>query len=59
MVANARLSEDIEELDKAHKALESTHSLLVKSHEQLQTQLSKLDTPSTSTPSCNPVNYIE
>ena len=32
VVANARLLEDMEKLDKAHKALESTHSLLVKSH---------------------------
>ena len=42
-VGNARLSEDIERLDKAHKALESEHSLLIKSHDQLQTQLSKND----------------
>ena len=37
VVANARLYGDIEKLDKAHKALESEHSTLVKSHEQLQT----------------------
>ena len=42
-VGNARLVEDIERLDKAHKALESEHSLLIKSHDQLQTQLSKND----------------
>jgi hypothetical protein len=42
-VGNARLSEYIERLDKAHKALESKHSLLIKSHDQLQTQLSKND----------------
>ena len=42
-VGNARLSEDIEKLDKAHKALESKHSLLTKSHDQLQIQLSKND----------------
>ena len=42
-VGNARLIEDIERLDKTHKALESEHSLLIKSHDQLQTQLSKND----------------
>ena len=42
-VGNARLVENIERLDKAHKALESEHSLLIKSHDQLQTQLSKND----------------
>ena len=31
----------MEKLDKAHKVLKTTHSILVKSHEQLQTQLSK------------------
>ena len=59
VVANARLLEDVEKLNKAHKALESTHSLLVKSHEQLQTQLSKSNSPSTSTPSCDHANVIE
>ena len=47
-VANARLLEDMEKLDKAHKALETTHSLLVKSHEQFQTQLSKSNSTSIS-----------
>ena len=59
VVANARLLEDIEKLDKAHKALESTHSLLVKAHEQLQTQLSKSNSSSTSTPLCDHANVIE
>jgi hypothetical protein len=59
VVAIARLIGDIEKLDKAHKALETTHSLLVKSHEQLQTQLSKSNSPSTSTPSCDHANVIE
>ena len=36
-VGNARLIEDIESRDKAHKALESEHSVLIKSHDQLQT----------------------
>jgi hypothetical protein len=40
-VANTILLEDMEKLDKAHKVLKTTHSILVKSHEQLQTQLSK------------------
>jgi chromosome segregation ATPase len=59
VVANARLLEDMEKLDKAHKALESTHSLLVKSHEQLQTQLSKSTSPSTSILSRDHANVIE
>ena len=42
-VGNARLIEDIERRDKAHKALECEHSLLILSHDQLQTQLSKND----------------
>ena len=42
-VGNARLIEDIERFDKAHKALESEHSLRIKSYDQLQTQLSKND----------------
>ena len=50
---NARLIEKIERLDKAHKALKSEHPLLTKSHDQLQTQLSKSDVPSSSTSSCN------
>jgi len=58
-VANARLLEDMEKLNKAHKALESTHSLLVKSHEQLQTQLSKSTSPSTSILSRDHANVVE
>ena len=42
-VGNARLIEDIERRDKAQKALEREHSLLILSHDQLQTQLSKND----------------
>ena len=34
-VVHAKLSVDLEKLDKAHKALESEHSTLTKSHEQL------------------------
>ena len=58
-VGNARLIKDVERLEKAHKALESEHSLLTKSHDQLQTQLSKSDVPSSSTSSCNHANLIE
>ena len=58
-VGNARLIEYIERLDKALKALESEHPLLTKSHDQLQTQLSKLDMPSSSTSSCDHANIIE
>ena len=47
----------MERLDKAHKALESEHALLLKSHEQ--TQLSKRVMPSTSISSCNHENIIE
>ena len=42
-VGNARLIEDIERRDKAQKDLEREHSLLILSHDQLQTQLSKND----------------
>ena len=37
VVANVRRQGEFERLDKAHKALESEHSILVKSHEQLAT----------------------
>ena len=47
----------MERLDKAHKALESEHSLLLKSHEQ--TQLTKLVLPSTSISPCDHANIIE
>ena len=59
VAANARLLEEKEKLEEAHKTLEATHSLIVKSHEQLQTQLSKSNSPSTSTPSCDHANVIE
>ena len=39
--------------------MESEYSLLTKSHDQLQTQLSKNDVPSSSTPSCDHANIIE
>ena len=59
VAANARLVEEKEKLEKALKALEVTHSTLVKSHEQLQTQSSKSDSPSTSTILCDHANVIE
>ena len=53
------LTEDLEKLAKAHKALESEHSTLTKSYEQLQIQLSKNDVPSSSTSLCDHANIIE
>ena len=59
VAANARLVEEQEKLKEALKALEVTHSLLVKSHEQLQTQCYKCVSPSTSIVSCDHANIIE
>ena len=59
MAANARLVEEKEKVEEALKALEVTHSLLVKSHEQLQTQSSKSISLSTSILSCDHANIIE
>jgi hypothetical protein len=39
--------------------LESENSILTKSHEQLQIQLTKNDVPSSSTSSCDHANIIE
>ena len=58
-VAHVRLSSELEKLEKAHKALESEHSTLLKSNEQLQTQLTKNDKPSSSTTYCDHANVIE
>src|SRR4051812_20482483 len=41
--ARARLSEKLEKLDIAHKALESEYSILNESHDKLQTRLTKYD----------------
>src|SRR5664279_5571725 len=46
-VDHAKLTEDLEKLSEAHKALESDHSNLTKSHEQLQIRLTQFDMPST------------
>ena len=54
-----RLTEELEKLTKAHKALESEHSILTKSFEQLQIQSTKIDEPSSSTCSCDHANIIE
>ncbi len=50
---------DLDELDKAHKALKSEYSLLSKSNEQLQIRLAKYDVPSSSTSTCDHANIIE
>jgi hypothetical protein len=55
----ARLTSELEKLEKAHKALESEHSTLLKSQEQLQIQLTKNDNPSTSTPTCDHTIMLE
>ena len=59
VAANARLVEEKEKLEEALKALEVTHSLLVKSQEQLQTQSPKTVSPSTSIVPCDHANFIE
>ena len=50
---------DLDELDKAHKALKSEYSLLSKSYEQLQIRLAKYDVPSSSTSTCDHANIVE
>lgn len=55
----ARLSSELEKLEEAHKALESEHSILLKSQEQLQIQLTKNDKPSTSIPTCDHTIMLE
>ena len=58
-VGHAKVTEDLEKLTKAHKALESEHSSLTKSHEQLQIRLAQFDAPSSSTSSCDHANILE
>ncbi|KAK1679077.1 hypothetical protein QYE76_039925 [Lolium multiflorum] len=58
-VDHEKLVKDLEELDKAHKALKSENSILSKYNEQLQIRLAKYDVPSSSTPSCDHANLIE
>jgi hypothetical protein len=58
-VSHDKLVKDLEDLDKAHKALVSKHPILTKSHEHLQIQLTKNDVPSSSTSSCDHANIIE
>ncbi|KAK1605542.1 hypothetical protein QYE76_029215 [Lolium multiflorum] len=58
-VDHEKLVKDLDELDKAHKALKSEYSLLSKSNEQLQIRLASYDVPSSSTPSCDHANIVE
>jgi hypothetical protein len=58
-VGHNRLADELGSLTKAHKALESEHSILTKSFEQLQIQSSKTNVPSSSTTSCDHANVIE
>jgi hypothetical protein len=58
-VGHAKLTKELEKLEKTHKALESEFSTLTKSHEQLQIQLTKNDMPCSSTSSCDHVNVIK
>ncbi|KAK1605255.1 hypothetical protein QYE76_028928 [Lolium multiflorum] len=58
-VDHEKLVKDLDELDKAHKALKSEYTLLSKSCEQLQIRLASYDVPSSSTPSCDHANVIE
>ncbi|KAK1645501.1 hypothetical protein QYE76_063306 [Lolium multiflorum] len=58
-VDHEKLVKDLDELDKAHKALKSEYSLLSKSNKQLQIRLASYDMPSSSTPSCDHANIIE
>jgi hypothetical protein len=58
-VGHDKLVKYLDNLDKARKALKSEHSILTKSHEQLQIQLTKYDVPSSSTSTCEHANIIE
>ncbi|KAK1615955.1 hypothetical protein QYE76_021472 [Lolium multiflorum] len=58
-VDHEKLVKDLDELDKAHKALKSEYTLLSKSYEQLQIRLASYGVPSSSTPSCDHANVIE
>ncbi|KAK1609227.1 hypothetical protein QYE76_032900 [Lolium multiflorum] len=58
-VDHEKLVKDLDELEKAHKALKSEYSLLSKLNEQLQIRLASYDVPSSSTPSCDHANIIE
>ncbi|KAK1610142.1 hypothetical protein QYE76_033815 [Lolium multiflorum] len=58
-VDHEKLVKDLDELDKAHKALKSEYTLLSKSFEQLQIRLASYDVPSSSTPLCDHANIVE
>ncbi|KAK1665410.1 hypothetical protein QYE76_053569 [Lolium multiflorum] len=52
-------AKDLDELDKAHKALKSEYSLLSKSNKQHHIRLASYDVPSSSTSSCDHANLVE
>ncbi|KAK1695261.1 hypothetical protein QYE76_011958 [Lolium multiflorum] len=58
-VDHEKLVKDLDDLDKAHKALKSEHSLLSKFNEQLQIRIAKYDVPSSSTSTCDHANIVE
>ena len=58
-VVHDKLVKELEEVTKAHKALENEHSTLSKSFEQLQIQSSKTSVPSSSTIHCDHANIFE
>jgi myosin heavy subunit len=58
-VDHEKLVKDLDELDKAHKALKSEYSILSKSYEQLQIRLASYDVPSSSTSTCDHANIFE
>ena len=59
VVAHARLCEDFESLENTHKVLTSDHERLLKSRDQLQTRISILEKPSTSTPLNTNANVVK
>ena len=68
-VDHARLKEEFDILDKAHKALKSAHASLKESHDQLQVKLTKekatfsdmvlIDNANATNPCCEHVHLVE
>ena len=68
-VGHARLEEEFELLDKAHKALKSAHATLKESHDQLQVKLTKeiatcppfvlIDNARATNPCCEHTHLVE
>ena len=68
-VGHARLKEEFELLDKAHKALKSAHATLKESHDQLQVKLTKeiatcppfvlIDSAHATNPCCEHAHLVE